>query len=323
MSRISVLAASAVLVTGMLAVAPQAAEASGNLFAVVDISGNLVTGNGVSSVAQLGTGRYEVTFNRSVEPCAYVATTVNTYSQALTVFTAGGHLSPQGVYVETKNQGGGLTDGPFHLVVACNSTFMGHAVVGYAGELVRSSPSTTLTPLGFGRYQVRFPVSVAGCAFLANVGDPGNELVFNPSGVYTGSGPDERTVYLETKNPGGGLQDGVPFHLAVVCPQTPGAHVVVVKADGIPQRGSALTSSFNGGTGSYTVATNAPVSQCATVATRGSVDANVPFNPVTVELVPGPGLNTVGIQVRELLFFGGNPFNEAFHSATVCAATIP
>jgi hypothetical protein len=36
------------------------------------------------------------------------------------VFTAGGHQSNAGVYVETKNLGGGLTDFPFHLAVDCS-----------------------------------------------------------------------------------------------------------------------------------------------------------------------------------------------------------
>ncbi|MGI9040306.1 MAG: hypothetical protein ACR2HK_04225 [Gemmatimonadales bacterium] len=88
------------------------AAAARQVWAVVDLSGN-------SGVAKLGVGQYEVTFNRNVMPCAYVATTNNAYSQALGVYTAAGHLSANGVYVETKNQGGGLTDGPFNLVVAC------------------------------------------------------------------------------------------------------------------------------------------------------------------------------------------------------------
>ena len=35
------------------------------------------------------------------------------------VFTAGGHNTPNGVYVETKNPGGGLSDYPFHVYAAC------------------------------------------------------------------------------------------------------------------------------------------------------------------------------------------------------------
>jgi hypothetical protein len=176
-------------------------------FAVVNMDGSLASGSSdVQSTTQIGTGQYEVTFVNPVTNCAYVATTINAYSQALRVFTAGGHLSNQGVYVETRNQAEGLTDGPFSLVVVCGSVGTQYAVVGYSANLVRSSPGTTLTPLGFGRYNVNLPAPVGACAYIATVGDPGNGLVSNPSGVYTGSGEGAGTVYIETKNPGGGLK---------------------------------------------------------------------------------------------------------------------
>lgn len=325
--RVAVLVTQATLLTGSVASAADsgffAHWRSAKPFAVVDGAGGLVSGNEVVGVTQLGTGQYEVEFTRKVDRCAYIATPANAYSQAITAFTAGGHLSPQGVYVEIKNQGGGLTDGPFHLVVACTSAGTLQAVVGYSADLVRSTPGTTLTPLGSGRYQVRFAIPVAECAFLATVGDPGNELVYNPSGVYTGSGPDRRTVYIETKNPGGGLQDGVPFHLAVVCKSAPKTHIAVVNADGSPDRASSLTSSFSGGPGQYAVVTSGPTSACATVATRGSVDTGVPFFPATVEVVPGPAPNTAGIQMRNLLFFGDTPRSDAFHAAIVCGPATP
>jgi hypothetical protein len=291
-----------------------------NLFATVSQTGTLISGSEVAAVAKLGPGQYEVTFTVDVSPCAYVATTANAYSQALQAFTAGGHLGPNGVYVETKNQGGGLTDGPFNLVVVCDAAKTKYAVVGYSGELVRATPGAILTILGAGRYRVTFLESVSTCAYVASVGDPGNALVYYPAGVYTGSSSlNSRTVYVETKNPGGGLQSGIPFHLAAICSGAPLTHVAVVKSTGLIQRGSALTSAFNSAVGQYAVVTNAIISPaCATVATRGSVDRAVPFSPATVEIVSGPAGNTVGIQVRELLFFGGAFANQAFHSATVC-----
>jgi hypothetical protein len=291
-----------------------------NMFARVSQTGVLISGSEVTGVTRFGPGRYEVTFTSDVSLCAYVATTANAYSQALQVFTAGGHLRPDGVYVETKNQGGGLTDGPFHLVVVCGAPQMKYAVVGYSGELVRATPGAALTVLGAGRYRVTFLESVVSCAYIATVGDPGNALVFSPSGVYTGSAAaDSRTVYVETKNPGGGLQSGVPFHLAAICGGAPKTHVAVVKDTGLIRRGSALTSAFKSATGKYAVVTSAVINpSCATVATRGSVDGAVPFTPATVEIVSGPATNTVGIQVRNLLFFGGAFINQAFHTATVC-----
>jgi hypothetical protein len=289
-----------------------------HLWAVVNLNGTLASGSRVTSVSYLGVGRYEVTFDRNVSGCAYVATTKNAYSQALGVYTAGGHLSPNGVYIETKNQGGGLTDGPFNLLVACGPLSTRFAVVGYSANLVRATAGTTLTPLGFGRYRVRFPSSVSGCAYLATVADPSNALVFNPSGVYTGKGPDSRTVYIETKNPGGGLQDGVPFHLAIICPGTSSARFAVVKAGGLPHRASIGTSSLRTSTGNYRITSNLNISACAALATRGSINTAVPFSPATVEILPGPTPKSFVVQVRELLFFGGALANQAFHAAVIC-----
>jgi hypothetical protein len=54
------------------------------------------------------------------------------------------------------------------------------------------------------------------------------------------------------------------------------------------------------------------------VATRGSINATVPFTPATVEIVAGPNSSSIGIQVRKLLFFGGALTNQSFHGALVC-----
>jgi hypothetical protein len=321
LSRLTLTAAAAIAATAvpaMLGTVQAQAFTSSNLFASVTLNGTLAHGNGVTGVTHIGTGQYEVTFAADVQQCAYVATTINAYSQALQVFTAGGHRSADGVYVETKNQGGGLTDGPFNLVVDCGLPGWSYAVVGYTANLVRSTPGATLTSLGTGRYDVTFPANISRCAYLATVGDPGNALVFNPSGVYTGSGSNPGTVYVETKNPGGGLSAGIPFHLAVICPAAASVKVAVVAADGLISRGSPHTRSVSPAPGQYTLISNRPLSACAAVATRGSVDTAVPFDPATAEIAPGPAPNTVGIQVRQLLFFGGNLASESFHAALVC-----
>jgi hypothetical protein len=265
-------------------------------------------------------GGVEVTFISDVSQCAYVATPVNTSSQAIQVFTAGGHQGPNGVYVEVKNQGGGVLPGSFfHLVVICDASKVKFAVVGYGSDLVRATPGTKLTPVGPGQYNVTFSAAVNECAYLATVGDPGNAVVFAPAGVYTGSGPNSKTVYVETKDPEGGLESAVPFHLVAICASTPNTHIAVVNASGLITRGTALTSAFEGATGEYAVVTRANITPtCATVATRGSVDKTAPSMPATVELTSGPAANSIGIQVRDPLFFGGNLINQAFHSATVC-----
>jgi hypothetical protein len=125
-------------------------------------------------------------------------------------------------------------------------------------------------------------------------------------------------VLVETKNPGGGLQNGIPFHLGVVCPDTGNGQVTVLRSDGVITRGSALTSTYRADTGRYVMVTNRSLVRCATVATRGSTNVSVPFNPVTVEVTGRPAFNTVGIEVRALLFFGGGLTNEAFHMVSVC-----
>ena len=290
---------------------------SKNLFAQVSAIGGLVASNGVTGVKHIGTGRYEVTFSTDVSGYAYVATTVNAGPQTDQVFTAGGHLSSDGVYVETKNQGGGLTDSPFNLVVDSGAPDWLFAVVGYDANLVRSSPGTTLTNLGDGRYDVTFTSDVTNSAYLATVGDPGRELVFNPAGVYTGSASNPNAVYIETKNQGGGLTAGIPFHLAVISPTAASTRTAVVAATGLIVRGSNLTSSYSAAVGQYVVVTDTLTSAGVTVATRGSVDQSVPFDPATVEIVPGPAANTAGIQERGLLGFGGTPADEAFHVAMV------
>ena len=152
-----------------LSLAPIDAHALAPLKWAVSSGTTLVRGSGTTGFARLGPGRYEVTFNANVSACAYVATTRVTGVQALTVFTAGGHASPNGVYVETKNQGGGLQDVPFHLYVACDAVVAAerHAVVGYAGSVVRASGGTTMASLGFGRYKVHFNRNVRSCALLA------------------------------------------------------------------------------------------------------------------------------------------------------------
>lgn len=298
--------------------APVGIMASTQRFAVVSAAGALTTGNLVSGVSKLGTGQYEVTFSSNVSQCGYVVTTGNAYSQAIQAYAAGGHLGPQGVFVETKNQGGGLTDGPFHLIVTCGDTGIPFAVVGYTANFVRGSAGVSMAYLGAGRYTITFPTAVTSCSFVASVNDPGNALVFSPSAVYTGSNINPNVVYVETKNPGGGLQDGVPFHLAAVCLGVVKSRFAVVQSNGILSRGNPSLASSKPSTGNYVISTNRLLTNCATVATRGSVGTAVPFQPATMEITAGPSAMSVGVQVRDLLFSGGALVNRAFHAASLC-----
>ncbi|MEP7383151.1 MAG: hypothetical protein ABI910_15780 [Gemmatimonadota bacterium] len=294
------------------------AAAVAHLYAVVSQNGALLSGKGVSQVQWLGTGRYEVSFNTNVRSCGFLATTTNAYSQALDVFTASGHLSAQGVYVETKNQGGGLTDGPFNLVVTCGNDGIPFVAVGYSANYLRGSAGTSLSYLGAGRYTVNFPTAVNSCAFLATVADSGNTLVYSPSYVFTASGPTTKSIYIETKNPGGGLQDGVPFHVAAICPNVAKTRYAVVKVNGTLHRANPGTTSTMLATGKYQITHNQNLTGCARIATRGSVGTGVPFNPARMEIVAAAGSGASGVWVRELAFFGANFTNQAFHLGVVC-----
>jgi hypothetical protein len=92
----------------------------------------------------------------------------------------------------------------------------------------------------------------------------------------------------------------------------------IVDASGTTVRGSAATTSSRSAPGNYTVETDRDVSACAALGTRGSIDTDVPFNPATVDVVPGPTSDAVSFQVREMLFLGGDFTDQAFHAAIVC-----
>jgi hypothetical protein len=153
--------------------------------------------------------------------CAYVATIGHpssgiVYAPGL-VFTAGGHYGANDVYVETKNPGGGLQDYPFHLQAQCfqPDAWAEWAVTDYNGNLVRSQMVAGMAHLGPGRYEIYLFRNVAWCSFVATIGDPGAGLVYYPGTVFTATGHSTtNAVYVETKNPGGGLSD-YPFHLHV------------------------------------------------------------------------------------------------------------
>ena len=93
------------------------------LWAVVNRDGTLARGRGALRVNKVGTGAYEVLFDRNVRKCVYTATI------GLSGSTGGevhGQISvvglankTNGVYVETADSGGGLSDRGFHLALNC------------------------------------------------------------------------------------------------------------------------------------------------------------------------------------------------------------
>jgi hypothetical protein len=305
---------------GAAGAVPRPASSDVNLFASVSASGSLLAGTPGTTVARVARGRFEVTFSTNVSGCAYVATAVKAHAQAVMTWVASGQASNRAVFVETRYQdNGGYSAAPFNLVVDCGQPGWSYAVVGYSENLVRATPGTTLTPLTPGRYDVTFPTSVRDCAYLASSGDPGTGNDTNPiNGIYTGSSSDPDQVYIETKNVGGGLSPGLPFHLEVICPSAAGTHFAVVRASGTAARHSNGTTSRRTATGEYVMTTHQSLAACAEVATRGSVNTSVPYSPTTVQIVPQSAANTIGIEVRDLLFFGGHLDSQSFHVAAVC-----
>src|SRR2546423_1444844 len=111
--RITLLIALAALAVPIAAFSSSSrVTASGNLFARVAGNGTLLGGSSGTSVSHTVTGQYEVTFSSDVSGCAYVATTLNAHTQAVTVFTAGGHNTGNGAPFASKNPGGGATHSP-------------------------------------------------------------------------------------------------------------------------------------------------------------------------------------------------------------------
>jgi hypothetical protein len=94
------------------------------LWVVARADGSVVRSSGLTGLLRTSPGKYEVLFRRDVSGCAYTATVGDPGNQRVNnrglVFTAGGHQSNAGVYVETKNLAGGLADYPFHLAVDCS-----------------------------------------------------------------------------------------------------------------------------------------------------------------------------------------------------------
>jgi hypothetical protein len=286
-------------------------------WAVVSQRGSLVRGTGVVAANRLGPGRFEVVFDKNVARCGYTATIGDPASGLVfnpgMVFTASGHSSSSAVYVETKNPGGGLQDYPFHLTVACDPS-LPWAVVGAGGNVVRGGAIVGATSLGGGRYEVEFNRDVSACGYTATIGDTSNAPVFSPGNVFTAAGHSSPfKVYLETKNPGGGLQ-AYPFHLAVSCsPAQPWA----VLDRGAVVRGGATLSATHFGPGRYEVTFARTVSGCAYTATIGDPASALVFSPGFVFTASGH-LGSSGVYV-ETKNPGGGLQDYPFHLAVTCS----
>jgi hypothetical protein len=93
------------------------------LWGIVNASGSLARGVGVTTVGRLGLGQYEVIFAGDVQNCVYEATVGDPTN--LTGGTVGFAMvgrrpgNGNGVRVNTRNAQGGAADRSFHILVVC------------------------------------------------------------------------------------------------------------------------------------------------------------------------------------------------------------
>jgi hypothetical protein len=91
------------------------------LWAVVNANGTISRHRHATNAIKLGTGTYEIAFDRNVTNCVYVATVgpggggfalgeVNVAARDGNTFA---------VFVDTNSSGGSAADLPFHLLVNC------------------------------------------------------------------------------------------------------------------------------------------------------------------------------------------------------------
>ena len=105
---------------GRLGIVPSAESVSHT--AVVTAGGTLRRGRGVSSVARVGEGRYQVIFNRDVRGCVYTATVGDPSAAAPghgTAVVGSVATIVNGAAVRTFNHQGNLADRSFHVIVSC------------------------------------------------------------------------------------------------------------------------------------------------------------------------------------------------------------
>jgi len=110
--------------TGTAIVAPDDTQvAKKDRWAVVDADGSFARGKGVVSTANLGTGIYEVIFNKNVRGCVYTATIGLSGDSGVSdpgfITTVGRVTDLNGVFITTDDVTGASADLGFHLYVGC------------------------------------------------------------------------------------------------------------------------------------------------------------------------------------------------------------
>jgi hypothetical protein len=193
-------------------------------WAVVSSAGALARGSHVISTAHLGTGSYEVIFDRSVSKCAFIVnagtTGAGTVGNPGTVTMAGRAGNKAGVFVRTVDRLGNGVDQSFHLAVVCGKASL-FGVIESTGAFVRGQHVVSVAKLSGangGTYEVIFDRTVAGCAYVATVGTTGNGgSISTPVQITTATrAGNPNGVFIFIHNQDGSTIDE-PFHLAVFC----------------------------------------------------------------------------------------------------------
>lgn len=92
------------------------------------------------------------------------------------------------------------------------------AVVDANGSLGRNFRAFSSQRFSTGQYEVVFNRDVSGCAYVATIGNPGNDTIPLPGEIaVAGRLGDTDAVFIATYNSDGNLADH-GFHLAVHCP---------------------------------------------------------------------------------------------------------
>ena len=283
-------------------------------FAVVSANGQVVRGR--AGAFQYSPGRYEVSFPFDVSRCGYTATIGDTgnglvFAPGL-IFTASGHTSSDGVYVETRDLNGVLTNFPFHLNLTCTGEF---AVVNNWGLLVRGGSTTTNSVSNnFGPpYEVAFNHNVSYCAYTATLGDTANGAPPTTGMVFPAGGHfSANDVYLETKNMGGGLSP-FPFHLNVNCN---GEFAVVDYGGNLVRHDRSVVGFISYGVGRYEVIFNHNVMGCAYTASVADPSNGLVYYPGLVFTAGGhTSKNGVYIETKNP---GGGLSYYPFHLTVSC-----
>jgi hypothetical protein len=155
---------------------------------------------------------------KSVSQCAYNVNVGNPAAgnpAPLTSSVATRAGNKNGVYILVQNTAGIATDSSFHLDVACGKNAL-DGVVNINGVLVRGNNATGASHLAAGAYEVDFNRNVAGCSFVASLGDPATGVAPQGTATVAGRNGNAFGVFVQTFGLDG-TQADKPFQLIVYC----------------------------------------------------------------------------------------------------------